>query len=381
MIENYFQYLNDEIEIRIESIKIEIDKQCSSLENKVNRFKSYLLKCKHNNQIESSSTVFNVNTKKYVKIINIGYLTDNFISLNNLKYFEPKIFYFNDFNSIIHMCRISNDKLAFIEKYGSNEETSILVINSSFQITNYIKEIKNKKFSSSILCSSVNTTVSGVFTDDEDMYTEHVVFLCDINESKINITNENFMQINSTFGTQNQFSFITDINFLNNEFYIFDQLNKSIQMYTVDGQLIKKYHLFKVFDSQSQFFDIDFNSDAFLIDYPKAITISNTHIAVIANGYNIIYIYDNECNLKQIIYDNHDERYCSMLFHKCYLFIHSSKGFLLVYEYDNKENLYKFLIKTKFNQELKLFSYKMTVFNENLLIILLSNNTLALFKL
>ena len=363
--ENYIGFIESEIDIRIESLKIEIDRLKEKLLKKIDHLHEEF-NIKHSALNEIVETKLN---KAYIKqlkklsakIINfdknnfkiktnflcasdsIGLLKGPFINIKKLECAEPTIVDLRyKVQSLCALCALT-DKKILISDFKRNE---IYVFNlnfNAFERINFVQGIKIRSYYG--LCAS---------DDFENIY------LCDLEYSRILISNNNFSLIKKIIlkagTTINEFCCARDICFHSDCLFVLDQGYKSVFIYNKHGEFIKMFDLIK--DNKT----CDKLKQELLIQNPMCISAADDIIAIM-DWKKSIYFYNFQGSLVNSIEVPEITSFCLKY---DYLLTHGENGIVACYV---KTSEYAFnKVSEVFFEKLMYRSESMILLNDKLII-------------
>jgi hypothetical protein len=308
IIENYFGFLNSEIEIRIQSLKCELDTIGLKAKKKTRKTIRNIV-----SKMEASEKP----TKNILKTLqksHIGILSDELICFAKLQKNKPEIYALHEISEMpVNMCQINDRNFAIVN------QNCIYLYDKNFLLKTKLKSIDHYVFEK----------LQSIGSDLCD-----TLFICDHKNLSVRIADTDFLRIKLKFGgegiDQGKFAHIKDACVSDKHIYILDSINKCIQKFDFSGTLVARNFLFKNNLHETHGYKLD----AFLVSYPLKMCVSrkSCKVAVIADYGQAVYIYDNNEHLVQII---QVKDLCSFCYFKNHLVLHSADGSLYFYA-DNK---------------------------------------------
>lgn len=347
-LDNIFNFIEEEIDLRYESLICDFDKLNDKLFDQLALIEKKIFKYSKNNRIRFNNsindTTYTINIREIVNEFKVNNKRLD-ASINCIKFesttSKPLISSFGLFAGpdIIYTDIIKYSKLN-IQKFpslvlsanailhngsqiilSSSIKNSIVFIhNQTFQIIRKIDEINGFKLS----------FPSGLCLDEYN----NSVYICNRDSHQILVVDKNFKILKQTIGNHGaklgQFSKPIDIKLHSNELFVLDTGNKRIQVFTKTGRFLRHIRLYTSNTAQ-----YDNNTNA-LLDYPIRLAVKDDTIAV-SNNFLNIYIYNFNGQIKQVLSSNID---CVMCFAANYLFTCNNIGSLVCYEFNQDENKY-----------------------------------------
>ncbi len=373
IVENNLNFIEDELEIRIESIKIALDLAYDRILSDLDFHESELIKYNNNKKIINKRYLKRRNgLKRFLEYKNQELL--NMLKLNEKLFLN---FHLNsNFVTDPDVGRLCWLKLPKLEKL--NFETSFKRLNlrlaendNVYKVSPYFKSLcvlnrgsilfsdyKNNeilRLDSDFICKELYSTIDCVSLDKPcSMCTNDsgtVIYLINFGNQEIYITNCKLSIIQRKL-TKYEFGllfFPLDCTFYKNSLFIIDHGYYRVLKLTEQGDFEKEFLLF---NSEPQ----DYND--FLV-WPLKIQVTSNIIAIL-DDWSYIYLYDFNGLLKQIIgsisiyssstkriYLPEDSDIQTFIIFESYMLFHSSNGSISVFF--EQRGKFIFLLKKFFN--------------------------------
>lgn len=381
--ENYIEYINGDLDIRTESIKMELDNLKNKMYKKLDSFKEKFL-IKNNSlreAVDAVSCLSANNSLNSIEVVEVhamkllGLSKQLQKSMNNLA-----IYKINDY--FLQKCEffgLLRGPILYPEKLSQNEP---IIINLSQQVQslcslcvikdNYIavSDFKSNQvyvFDRNFVGFERFSYVQGIkirnyygicASDDYES-----IYFCDLDYSRILIVNNDFNLIKKIILKPDcagivEFDCPRDIYFHSNRVFVLDQGYKSVFIFNKYGDYLNYFSLENE-NHQSNDINVECNS----LQNPLCIAANEKFIAIV-DWKKSIFIYDFDGKLKKII---EKPDVTSMCVKYEYLFTHGEDGTVACYKNDTFDFEFSIVYNVKFD-ELKYRSESIAIFNEKLVI-------------
>lgn len=423
LINKYFEFIKEDVLIKIESLKSELDQlgdrliklldtKCSKTKLKLEKFNSRISQ-NLNSQETFIQNCKQLLTNKQHDETNSHLLEENmYLCQDNCKKIE---LYESELNKILASVTFKPSELKIdpiligsvedslndddddINDYPVDQAEITHEVNLSeddFKVINLAKKLEwpcgmcNLSKSEIALTDNVNnevvllntttyevikhiksigdvklTSPFGICYDDKD-----TIYLCDGANHRLLILNKSFTRVKKIIGKKGsligEFNFPLGVCYFNGFIYVSDHDNKRVQVLTHNGDYVKEIKLVKNPGKRN----VAFAKDQDLINSPWCLCVAEDTIAVLDFCENV-YFYNFDGHLRHIIQDNTINSICLT---DGYLFTHSNDGTLACYEKSTRKSkydyhLYELISKKTFN-DFKAYSAFIILNNEKLLI-------------
>lgn len=373
-LDKILQYLDEEIELRIESIKISIDRYHTIMTRKVKKIQHKMLnriEILRNFKIHSESASDFIKNIKQVRLYDnfnliscneeintylIGYIAGlNSINIYKIKTSNPKaIDLKNSHKYPTGVCCFKEEKILITD----NQRNEICIFNNSITLLERVSCIDHVKFNGP----------RGICTNSKDS-----VYICDTGNDRIVIVDEKFTTVKRIVGKKGkkhgEFDWPSDICYYNESIFVLDEINHRIQQFTSNGDFEKLIDL-------NTTYSFVHRSHTF-----KKISVYDDLIAVLNKHY--ICIYDLNGTQLQKISKEHEKSvfFSSIYLQHSSLIANLSDGSLVCYTLvkQNENNNNSFIMAyVRFIENLKKPTCGITKFNDHLLISCMCDNLLVL---
>jgi hypothetical protein len=356
------------MEIRFESIKLELDRLTISLIRKVNKVQK-LSKYKVQNitQIEDkmkklkiSNNIIKIyrflNHYKFVASTNsfpncyqIGYLNAAYIlNVHKMQSSTPTVIELeNILKYPTSMCTLNNEKLVITD----NQQNEICILDSNMKCLKRVKQIENVKFNGP----------RGITTNNIDS-----IYICDTSNDRVVITDINFTMVKRVIGKKgkkrNEFDWPTDVCFYKDSIFVLDEINYRVQRFNIYGDFTEV-----VYDKKVS--PVIERSNIF-----KKMSVDNNLIAI-CNRY-FVYIVDFMGNELQKL-GNLGVQLKSLYLNGNYLITHNTNSSIICYGLEGKSGNKEFsLVYEKTCEVFEQSTSCITKFDDKLLFSCMCNNIL-----
>jgi hypothetical protein len=367
--ENYIDFLDGEIELRIESVNIEIDNLEAKLFKKIEKFnQKYVLKMnllkeaidetlktkclKQINNLNYDLLEMEKSIRGFKQLNYFLYATD-FIGLLkgpylNIDKFSERELIIKDFKGKVQsLCVLSalNDKKILISDYKRNE---LYIFDKNFNEFERVSHVQGFKIRS----------YYGICTSDDF----ENIYLCDLEYSRILITNNNFNLIKKIIfkagSLVNEFQCARDIVFYSDFLFILDQGLKCVFIFNKYGDFIR---MFDLVDRSKML--IELNEDSYIQNCMCIGAVDDT--IVIMDWKKSLFIYNFDGYLVNMIHHPEITSFC--LKHE-WLITHGEDGRVTCYMKDVSKKYNFIKIADRFFQKLKYRSESLILFNDKIVI-------------
>ena len=366
-LKKVINFIEDEIEIRLESIKLELDNLNLKLLRKVNKIQNSAI-CKlrkldeFENKIETINEIMqntkSLNTFKFVhnadflpSYYHVGYLNDlHVLNIHKIKTNLPNIIVFdNALKYPTSMCNLNNTQLIVTD----NQQNEICILDSNLKYLKRISNISGLRFNGP----------RGISTNNTDS-----VYICDTGNDRVVITDINFTIVKRIIGKKgksvNQFDWPTDVCFYDGNIFVLDEINYRVQRFNSLGD-------FKEVMYAKKLSPVIERSNIF-----KKISVDNDLIAI-SNKY-FVYIIDFNGN-ELLKLGNLGVPLKSLFLNGSYLITHNTNGSIICYGLETDKNNQK-SFKIVFERAIDAFKKQtssITKFNNKLLFLCMCDNLLV----
>ena len=360
-LDKAIEYIEEEMEIRFESIKLEIEQLSKLCLRKVKKIeRSTKLKLRRiqsrTETIRTTAEIFNIlnllkrfkfipNNKLMPNFYQIGYLnTLNALNVSKMQTNEPYVCEFED--TIKYPTSIcANGEQILITDNQANE---IFALDSNFKILNQITHISDLRFNGP----------RGISTNGKD-----TVFICDTGNDRVVISDINLKIVKRIIGRKGkllaEFNWPSDVSYYNKNIFILDEMNCRIQQFTSSGDFI----------------DIVYSKTTPTIERSnifKKISVDNDLIAI-CNRY-FVYIIDFHGNELQKLGNLGVQLKSIYLTDSCYLITHNVQGSIICYG-RNRNNEFS-VIFSRESDHFKKQTSSIIKFKDKLLFLCMRDNLL-----
>lgn len=247
------------------------------------------------------------------------------------------------------MATIDNETLLIVD----SQENEIVLFDKKFECVDRIKHVDEYTFNYPI----------NICTDGHD-----TVYLCDYNNNRVLLIDKNFDQVKKSITTaENHIENPIDICFYGDCLFILDNMTSNIKQFLSDGEFVRDINLV--------------NQNGTKLASPVRLSIKSELIAVL-DDWRFIYLYDFDGNFKISIIAS-DDSINTIYFHSNNLYSLTPKGIFSCYKI-NSNNPNNYTVETLFERYIQLLddsSDFMTIFNNKLIIVYCYSNFLAIFDL
>ena len=395
---NCIEYHKEAIQIRVESIKIELDKLCENLFTSLDdieiemkaelddlkKFQDEILarneklvanltnsnieieaflknmnKCQENmNEIENFNKIFSNKLKKIKFEVNDEWWPESEL-IGEVKKIEKdlierlKMIKTREFDMDVlsvqlasGMCSLSNKKLLLVD----TDANEILVLNKNFELEERINEVNGEVFNYPL----------NICTDSRG----ETVYLCDYNNSRVLLLDVNLKHVKKILtNTTDYIGNPIDICFYGDCLFILDSLTSNIKQFLHDGTCVRDINLVDNLNKS--------------LTSPVRLTIHGNYIAVLDN-WKTIHVYDMDGKYKDSIQQINEIEMNTIYFYDKNLFCIDKKSKFKCY------NMIEDKIKLLFERVLPFTNNNsdyMIHFDNKLIIAYCYSNFLAIFDL
>ena len=329
-----FDYIEYEIDLRVESLKVELDLMRIKMTNTLERFQTSQnhLSEKNRHQLEDLTIQLDRNKNKSLRGNQslIGYLKGplkqfdlkpgpvkvEFIDLRRFLRSAcglTEIFYFNEPQRYtLAITDFAANDIKLLDKYESHLLQELKVTSIS-----KVKELKFKKFYA--ICNSTETCL---------VKDNHSVYICDMELHRVLIFDLKLDRLKRiVYGTGEngklEFECPRDVCYWDNRFYVLDQGTYSVDQFTHEGNFLQSF-----FFNQHQGIK--------LIENPWSVRVNNNRMAII-DWKQKIFIFDSS---QQLVHTIRQDLVVSICFvNNLQLIAHSENGELKCFQVGNEESL------------------------------------------
>ena len=367
--DNYIDFIGGEIELRIESLHIDLDaldeKLCKNLEGLHQKYilrlsllkeavdvaitLKYVKKIKKLTRkiIKFETTIFDF--KAMNCILNapdfIGSFKRTYLNMNKFNSAEPIIIDLNGkVQSLCALCAL-NDKQMLVSDFKRNE---LYIFDKNFDKFERISHVQSFKIRS----------FYGICTSDDYQN----IYLCDLEYSRILISNSDFTLIKKIIlkagSTIDEFFCARDVCFYSDLLFVLDQAHKSVFIFNKYGEFIK---MFELIDKNK--ISIELNEEIY-IQNPVGIS-AGDDIIVVIDWKKSVFVYNFNGYLVNVIRHLQITSFCLK---DEWLIIHSEDGRIACYmqvsgtKFDFKK------VSDRYFKTLKYRSESLTLFNNRIVI-------------
>ena len=400
--------MEDEIRIRVESIRIELDSLQSQLLDECRKFKNKILAklndeiSKVEKQFENYSKVLSKNAKNHEESIG-----DMSIKLKeniyNCQSFVKEIQNFDfNFNQTLKKCSfIPSDWIPGLSIIGRFNQSAHINFDAAYKSNLEVFNFESTVKSLNRLCNLKDETLLLTSSDDntivqlDDKFNElrkinsienhklttplslcsddyENIYICDLGSNCVIVTDENFSRIKKIIGKKSidcgQPIEPLDICFSNNTLYVLNKDSSYVTTFTRDGDFERQFLLRANIKC-----DIDENNSTegdILLMRPNRIG-ANSKIFAVLDSFRKVYLYD--CvngDLKQVIKSNNSTIMCLI---DDYLMTCNRDGSLVCYQ--NNDNKYSQTFERTYDLLKDSKSY-MCIFNNKILVALTDSKSI-----